>query len=66
MKKKDLSNETIADLLITGHKYDSKELKEMAMEKIRANKKDILSDDGFRIKMMEADPNILLDIMKDF
>ena len=65
MKKKDLSNKTIADLLITGHKYDSMELKEMAMEKIRANKKDILSDDGFRIKMMEADPNILLDLVKD-
>ena len=66
MKKENLSNETIADLLITAHRYDSEELKETAMVKLRANKKDILSDDRFRTKMMEAHPSILLDLIKDF
>ena len=65
MKKEDLSNETIADLLITAQRYDSEELKETAMVKLRANKKDILSDEGFRTKMMEADPSLLLDLIKD-
>ena len=66
MKKEDISNETIADLLITAYKYGSEELKETAMVKLRANKKDILSDDVFRTKMMEADPSFLLDLVKDF
>ena len=64
MKKEDLSNETIADLLITAHRYGSEELKETAMIKLRADK-NILSDDGFRAKMMSADQSLLLDLVKD-
>ena len=64
MKKEDLSNKTIADLLITAHRYGSEELMETAMVKLRANK-DILSDDGFRTKMISADPSLLLDLVKD-
>ena len=66
VKKEDISNETVADLLITANRYESEELKKSAELKLRANKKDIVSDDGFRAKMMKADPSILLDLMKDF
>ena len=37
VKKEDISNETVADLLITANRYESEELKKIAELKLRAN-----------------------------
>lgn len=60
----DLKGEMIADLLITAHRHESEDLRMIALDKIRDNK-EIFSDQGFRRMMKEADPSILMDLVKD-
>ena len=59
-----LSGEMIADLLITAHRHESEDLRRIASDKIR-NKREIFNDPGFRKGMKEADPSIMIDLVKD-
>ena len=63
-KKEEFSGEMIADLLITANRHEVEELRKLALVMIRANK-DIFNDPGFRKEMKEADPSILIDLVKD-
>ena len=60
----DLKGEMIADLLITAHRHESEDLRMHALDKIRGNR-EILSDQGFRRVMKEADTSIMMDLVKD-
>ena len=62
--KLDLNGEMVADLLISAHRHEVKELRQIALDKIRA-KKDIFNDPGFRMAMKGSNPIILMDLMKD-
>ena len=65
MKTADIKNEFIADLLIAADRHDSKELRAVAMDKLRANK-NILNEKGFRERMKKAqNMDLLFDIFKD-
>ena len=62
--KLDLKGEIIADLLLTANLHGAEELKRIALNKIRGNRK-IFSDEGFRKVMEKADPSIIMDVFKD-
>ena len=64
MRTAKIKNEFIADMLITADRYDSKELRAVAMDKLRANR-NILNEKGFRKRMTKAENNIVFDIFKD-
>ena len=65
MKSGKIKNEFIADLLIAADRYDSKELRAVALDKLRANK-NILNEKGFRERMKKAqNMDLLFDIFKD-
>ena len=61
MKSEDIKEAFIPDLLILADRYQAGQLKELAMEKIRANRK-ILKDETFRKKLNNFQ-HILFDIM---
>ena len=63
MKEVDIKGEMIADLLISGYKHGKEELKELAFEKIRANRQ-ICKEESFKERMDEA-PQFGLGIMMD-
>ena len=63
--KLDLSGEMVADLLIAAHRHEAEDLKKIALDRIKGDKK-ILDNQGFREGMKEADPNIMIDLIKDF
>ena len=50
MKTVKVKNSSVADILISADKYKSKQLKDVAIEKLR-NDRDILRDVEFREKM---------------
>ena len=62
--KLDLSGEMIADLLIAAQRHEAEDLRGIALDKIRANRK-IIGDKGFREMMKKADPTIMIDLVKD-
>ena len=63
MKSKDVKSEYIADLLIAADRHDSQDLKNVALNKLRADR-EILNDQEFRQKMQQADnKNIIFDII---
>ena len=64
MWKEEFSGEMIADIVIAAHRHESEYLREIAMDKIRGNKK-IFNDPGFRNGMKDADPSIMIDLFKD-
>jgi len=47
LQHEDIKPKIVADILLASHKYSNKKLKELAVEKIRANR-DILDDEDFR------------------
>ena len=62
MKSEDVPGEFIADMLISADRHNSTDLKNVALDKLRANK-DILNDKKFREKLQKAEnKNILFDI----
>ena len=65
MRKEELPGEMIADLLIAAHRHEAEDLRKIALGRIRADRK-IFNDQGFRKGMKEADPSIMMDLMKDF
>ena len=58
------TGELLADILITAHLHDSKDMKDVALEKIKANR-GLLKEEGFREVMKTADPIIMLDLVRD-
>ena len=64
MRKDEFSGKMIADLLIAAHRHESEDLRRIALGSIRADRK-IFNDQGFRKGMKEADPTIMMDIVKD-
>ena len=65
MKSEDIRSEFIADLLIAADRHDSKDLKNVALDKIRTNK-EIINDNGFRKKLQNAEnKNILFDLFNE-
>ena len=65
MKSEDVRSEFIADLLIAADRHDSKDLKNVALDKIRTNK-EIINDKGFRKKLQNAEnKNILFDLFNE-
>ena len=65
MKSEDIRREFIADLLIAADRHDSKDLKNVALDKIRTNK-EIINDKGFRKKLQNAEnKNILFDLFNE-
>ena len=62
MKSENIREEFIPDMLILADRFQAGQLKELALKKIRADRK-ILKDEEFRRKM-ENIPHILFDIME--
>jgi len=60
----DISEGEVADLLLTANKHNSVELRQVALEKIRANRK-ILDTELFRKKMRKANSDIIIDLFND-
>ena len=65
MKSEDIPSEFIADLLISADRHDSQDLKNVALDKLRADR-EIINDPGFRKKLQNAEnKNILFDIFNE-
>ena len=65
MKAGKIKNEFIADMLIAADRHDSKELRAVAMDRLRANR-DILNEKGFRQRMRKAGKmDLQFEIFKD-
>ena len=63
MKSENIRDEFIPDLLIIADRYQADQMKKLALEKIRANRK-ILKDEEFKRRMIKS-PDILFDLMKN-
>ena len=65
MKTGHIKDEFIADMLIIADRYNSKDLRALAMDKLKANK-NILDEKEFREKMATAEnKNLVFEIFKD-
>ena len=65
MKTGNIKVDLIADMLIAADRHNSKELKDVALDKLRANR-DIFKEDGFRTRMKKADnKDLLFDLFND-
>ena len=62
MKSEDIQEKFIPDLLILAEKYQAGQLKKLAMEKIRANRK-ILREENFQRKLANFQ-HILYDLLE--
>ena len=60
----DIKGETIADLLILAHKHGKEELRELAVERIKANR-EICKEEGFKERMEGAPATIWIDLLTD-
>ena len=60
-----IKNEFIADMLIAAERHNSKELRAVALDKLRADR-NIIKEAGFRQRMKKA-PNVdlILDLVND-
>merc|ERR1711874_97775 len=69
LRKEKLTGEMLADILISAHLHDSQDLKKVALEKIRINRRP-LKEEGFEKVMKEEDStrgrDILLDLVKNY
>ena len=54
-----IKNECIADMFISAERHNSKKLRALAMDKLRADK-NILKEDGFRKRMKKAENKDLI------
>ena len=64
MRKEKIKAETIADLLICASRHDAKEMREVALSKIRADR-GISKEEGFKKRMKNIDSSILIDLLND-
>ena len=65
-KKENLKHGTIADMLIAAHRHDNKQLRGLALDKIRADR-NIIDAEEFRegINQVKDNINIVFDLFKD-
>ena len=59
VKSENVPSVFIADMLIAADRYNFKDLKNIALDKLRAKRK-IFSYEGFRMKLLENEKNSLL------
>ena len=59
-----MREETITDLLMSAHRHEKGELREVAMEKIRA-KREVLREKGFKKGKDQVPSSVLLDLIND-
>ena len=60
-----IKNEFIADMLIAAERHNSKELRAVALNKLRADR-NILNEKGFRQRMtMAENNNLIFDLIND-
>ena len=65
MKTEDVQSKYITGMLIAADRHGSKDLKNLALDKIRADRR-ILHDKEFRKRMQEAeDKDLLVDLFND-
>ena len=65
MKTGNIKNYFIADMLITADRHNSRELRAVALDKLRADRS-IMKQDGFRQRMMMAEnKNLIFDLVND-
>ena len=65
MKTGDIKNDFIADMLIAADRYNSQELRDVALDKLRANK-NIVKEAGFRQRMKKAEnKDLVFDLVND-
>ena len=64
MKTVKIKNSSVADILISADLYKSKQLKDVALEKLRQNRA-ILKDKEFREKMKTVDNSLILDLFDE-
>ena len=64
MREVDIKGEMIADLLILAYKHGKEELRELAVERIKANKM-ICKEEGFKERMEGAPAAIWIDLLTD-
>ena len=64
MREADINGKRIADLLIAAYLHGKEELRELAVERIRANRK-ICQEKGFRERMEGAPISIMIDLVND-
>ena len=64
MREKDIKGERIADLLISAWLHRKEELRQLAVERIRANR-EILKEEGFKKRMEGAPNSIMIDLCHD-
>ena len=64
MRRMDIKGKTIADLLILAHKHGKEELRELAVERIKANR-EICKEEGFKERMEGAPAIIWIDLLTD-
>ena len=64
MREMDLKGERIADLLISADKHGKQELRQLAVERIRANR-GICQEEGFKKRMEGAPISIMIDLFND-
>jgi len=64
MKEMAIKGEKIADILISAHMHGKDELREVALEKIRADR-EICQEDGFKERMDGAHSSIFIDLLND-
>ena len=64
MKEMDLKGEKIADLLISAYMHGKEELRQLALERIRANRK-ICQEQGFMERMEGAPICIMINVFND-
>ena len=64
MKTVKVKNSSVADIFISAHLYKSKQLKDVALEKLRQNRA-ILKDKEFREKMKAVDNSLILDLVDE-
>ena len=60
----DVRPKTIADIVLAAHIHNNDKLREVAVERIRANRA-IMNNDNFRRTFKEADNNLIFDLFND-
>ena len=64
MRQVDIKGEVIADLLISAYKHGKEELRELAVERIKADRL-VCQEEGFKERMEGAPAAIWIDLLKD-
>ena len=64
MKAVNVKNDFIADMLITADRHNSKELRAVALDKLRADR-NILNEAGFKERLNAANIDVIIGLFND-